>query len=211
MDERLNKNQISKAVIRRLPLYYRYLREKESGGAERISSQSIADALHLTASQVRQDLSRFGGFGQQGYGYNIASLAAEIGAILGVGELRGAVLIGVGNLGRALLGKFNFEQCGFRMLAAFDVDPKIVGTDIHGVHVFPADVLEEYSRRYSPSIAVLTMPSEETYTLAETLAKLGYSGVWNFTNRDLFAGDLPLVVENVHFADSLMSLRFKIK
>lgn len=211
MDERLDKNRISKAVIRRLPLYYRHLRELESSGAERISSQELAAALHLTASQVRQDLSRFGGFGQQGYGYNIASLAGEIGTILGIGELRGAVLIGVGNLGRALLGNFNFERCGFRMLAAFDVDPKIVGSDIHGVHIFPADVLEEYSRRYSPSVAVLTMPPENAEALAETLVQLGYSGVWNFTNRDLFTGDRPLVVENVHFADSLMSLRFKIK
>ena len=211
MDNQLDKKQISKAVIRRLPLYYRHLRELESGGAERISSQELADALRLTASQVRQDLSRFGGFGQQGYGYNISSLAGEIAAILGVGELRGAVLIGVGNLGRALLDKFDFEQCGFRMLAAFDVDPKVISTDIHGVHVFPVGVLDEYSRRYSPSIAVLTMPPENAEQLAETLVQLGYSGVWNFTNRDLFVGDRPLVVENVHFADSLMSLRFKIK
>ncbi len=209
--DRMEKAKISKAVIRRLPLYYRYLLELERRGDERISSQELAAALRLTASQVRQDLSRFGGFGQQGYGYNIASLRGEIGAILGIGELKGAVLIGVGNLGRALLGNFDFEGCGFRLLAAFDVDASIVGKDFHGVHVYPADTLDEFSRRYSPSIAILTMPPENAEAFAEKLAELGYSGVWNFTNRDLISEKRALVVENVHFADSLMSLRFSIK
>ena len=205
------RTNISKAVIRRLPRYYRYLTELEASGAERTSSQELAKALRLTASQVRQDLNQFGGFGQQGYGYNVSVLRSEISTILGIRESRGAVLIGAGNLGRALLGNFDFESCGFRMLAAFDIDPKVVGTTIHGTSVFPLDVLEEFSRRYGPSLAVLTLPADAAPAVAERLAALGYSGVWNFTGRDPTGKHPSLEIENVNFADSLMALRFRIK
>lgn len=212
MDDRFSgKANISRAVIRRLPKYYRLLKNLERSGEERVSSQELAAALGFTASQVRQDLNHFGGFGQQGYGYNVASLRAEIGLILGISEPRGAVLIGVGNLGRALLRNFNFENCGFRMLAAFDVDPAIVGREIHGVSVFPLDVLEEYAWRYSPSVAVLTLPSSEAEAVVDRLAALKFSGVWNFTSRDLSQRAPSLAVETVQFTDSLMALRFKIK
>ncbi len=205
------KTKIPAAVIRRLPRYYRCLAALEREGAERTSSQELAQALRLTASQVRQDLNRFGGFGQQGYGYHVRPLREGIGAVLGVREPRGAVLLGAGNLGRAILKNFDFEACGFRMLAAFDVDPAIVGTSQHGVSVYPLDVLEEFTRRYRPSVAVLTLPASGAEEAASRLASLGYGGIWNFTGADLSENNRGLAIENVNFADSLMALRFRIK
>lgn len=212
MDERNGeKRKPSNAVIRRLPKYYRYLQELVAGGTMRISSHELASALGFTASQVRQDLNCFGGFGQQGYGYNVANLRDEIAAILGLDDRQGAVLIGAGNLGRALLGNFDFQDCGFVMLAAFDINEKIIGQEINGISVFPMEMLDGYSKRYHPAVAVLTLPPSAVGGIVDHLSELGYSGVWNFTNRDIHLSNTALEVENVHFADSLMALRYRVK
>lgn len=212
MDEKNGeKRKPSNAVIRRLPKYYRYLQELVSNETLRISSHELAAALGFTASQVRQDLNCFGGFGQQGYGYNVQNLHDEIAAILGLDDRQGAVLIGVGNLGRALLGNFDFQDCGFVILAAFDIDEKVIGQEINGISVFPMEMLDEYSRRYHPAVAVLTLPPSAVTDTVDHLAELGYSGVWNFTNRDIHPSNGSLEIENVHFADSLMALRYRVK
>lgn len=212
MDEKNGeKRKPSNAVIRRLPKYYRYLQELVARETMRISSHELAAALGFTASQVRQDLNCFGGFGQQGYGYNVANLRDEIAAILGLDDRQGAVLIGAGNLGRALLGNFDFQDCGFVMLAAFDINEKIIGQEINGISVFPMEMLDDYSKRYHPAVAVLTLPPSSVSDIVDHLSELGYSGVWNFTNRDIHLSNTSLEVENVHFADSLMALRYRVK
>ncbi len=210
-DKNGERRKVSNAVIRRLPKYYRYLEELEFQDVQRISSHELAAALGFTASQVRQDLNCFGGFGQQGYGYNIPKLRAEIASILGLDQKEGAVLIGVGNLGRALLGNFDFEECGFVLLAGFDIDPEVIGEEINGISVFPLEMLEQYSNRYHPTVAALTLPPEAAGEMIEKLCALGYRGVWNFTNRDIQPQSGTLEVENVHFADSLMALRYRTK
>ncbi len=207
----MKKEKISSAVIRRLPRYYRHLDELFRGGTVRISSSSLAKSMGLTASQIRQDLSCFGGFGQQGYGYNVERLRAEVADILGMNRNHTVAILGAGNLGRALMENFPFTSNGFSLTAAFDVDPKLVGTQISGTPVYHADALEEYLENDPVSVCVLTVPAGEAEKTARRAAACGVSGIWNFTNVELPQQDMPDVqIEDVHFADSLLTLSYMI-
>lgn len=207
----MKKDKISSAVIRRLPRYYRHLDELLRAGTVRISSSSLAKSMGLTASQIRQDLSCFGGFGQQGYGYNVERLRAEVADILGMNRNHTAVILGAGNLGRALMENFPFKFNGFRLVAAFDVDPKLVGTQISGTPVYHADSLEDYLNKDPVSVCVLTVPGGVAESTARRVAQCGVMGIWNFTNVELPQQDMPNVqIEDVHFADSLLTLSYMI-
>ena len=205
----MKKQHISDAVIRRLPRYYRYLDELHSRGIVRISSSTLGKRMGITASQIRQDLSCFGEFGQQGYGYNIMELRAEIGHILGVDEPRRLVIIGAGHLGHALLQNFDFAQGGFRLDTAFDISSALIGTTINGVAIRSLDDLDDYCAVNRPAVAVLTVPKAAAQEMADRLVALGVQGLWNFTNVELSV-DERVFVENVHFADSLLTLSYRI-
>ena len=200
------KQEVSKAVIRRLPRYYRNISELKGEGVQRISSRALAERMGLTASQIRQDFNCFGGFGQQGYGYNVDKLLEELGAILGLQDQRTAILVGAGNLGRALLNNFDFAASGFRLLCAFDADPELVGRRFGGHEVRAASGLLDYVSRRKPDVAVLTIPRGRSPELARELVEHGISGLWNFTGEDLHLEGLGIPVENVHLSDSLMTL-----
>jgi len=205
----MKRQHISDAVIRRLPRYYRYLDELHSRGVVRISSSTLGKRMGVTASQIRQDLSCFGEFGQQGYGYNIMELRSEIGHILGVDEPRRLIIIGAGHLGHALMQNFDFAQGGFRLDTAFDVSDALVGTEINGVNVRSMDELSGYCAEHCPAVAVLTIPKAAAQETADRLIRLGVRGIWNFTNVELSAPE-DVFVENVHFADSLLTLSYRI-
>lgn len=207
----MKKQKVSSAVIRRLPRYYRHLNDLFQSGTVRISSNALGDSMNLTASQIRQDLSCFGEFGQQGYGYNIEKLRGEISDILGMNRGHNAVIFGAGNLGRALIENFHFEKSGFTLSAAFDVDGAIVGTEIAGVKVYHTDTLEDYLAEHKVSVAVLTVPGHVAGVLADRLVARGVRGIWNFTNIELqLEKPEGVVVEDVHFADSLLALSYMI-
>ena len=201
-----HRQEVSKAVIQRLPRYYRNICELKAEGAQRISSRALAERMGLTASQIRQDLSCFGEFGQQGYGYNIEKLQEELGAILGLRAGRTAILLGVGNLGRALLNNFNFSASGFELLCAFDASPELIGRSFGGYEVRDAKELERYIDELHPDVAVLTIPRGNAPAIARSLVERGIRGLWNFTGEDLHLEGLGVPVENVHLSDSLMTL-----
>ena len=205
----MKKQRISDAVIRRLPRYYRYLDDLHSKGIVRISSNSLGVRMGITASQIRQDLSCFGEFGQQGYGYNIVELRAEIGHILGVDTQRRLVIIGAGHLGHALMRNFDFVQGGFVLDTAFDLSPALIGTKVNSVLIRPLSELEDYFAALHPAVAVLTVPKASAQETAERLVALGVKGIWNFTNVELSVPD-DVFVEDVHFADSLLTLSYRI-
>ena len=205
----MKKQRISDAVIRRLPRYYRYLDDLHSKGIVRISSNSLGVRMGITASQIRQDLSCFGEFGQQGYGYNIVELRAEIGHILGVDTQRRLVIVGAGHLGHALMRNFDFVQGGFALDSAFDVSPVLTGTKVNSVLIRPLSELEDYFAALHPAVAVLTVPKSSAQETAEHLVALGVKGIWNFTNVELSVPD-DVFVEDVHFADSLLTLSYRI-
>ncbi|MCI8869965.1 MAG: redox-sensing transcriptional repressor Rex [Lawsonibacter sp.] len=202
--------KVSTAVIRRLPRYYRHLSELQRKNVVRISSSALGRDMGLTASQIRQDLFCFGEFGQQGYGYKVDSLREEIGEILGISRGHTVVVLGAGNLGRALIENFKFSSNGFELLAAFDINEE-VGTEIAGVPVYHIDQLEEFLRERPVSVGLLTVPKTAALPTAERLAAAGVHGIWNFTNAEL---PLPersgVVVESVHFSDSLLTLSYMI-
>jgi len=202
------KRKISHAVILRLPRYLRHLEELRREGVVRISSGELGRRMEVTASQIRQDLSCFGEFGQQGYGYNIEMLIGEVSEILGIKHERRAIVIGAGNLGRAIIGKFPFAQYGFRLTAAFDLSPDVVGKTIADVPVRHIDELEAAIRESAPDVAVLTMSSESANAIAGRLIDAGVRGIWNFTNVDLTISGSGVVVENLHFSDSLLTLSY---
>lgn len=206
----MKKENISDAVIRRLPRYYRQLTELCERGVVRISSHSLGQEMNITASQIRQDFSCFGEFGQQGYGYNVEELRTEIGHILGVDKDHKLILIGVGNLGRALLQNFPFTQIGFTVDAAFDVDPSVIGKTVNGVSVYPMDNLEQYLQTHSVDVVSLTIPQSVAQETANRLVELGVRGFWNFTNVELASADPDVKFENIHFADSLLTLSYRI-
>ena len=206
----LKKDNISDAVIRRLPRYYRQLTDLCERGVVRISSHSLGQEMNITASQIRQDFSCFGEFGQQGYGYNVEELRAEIGHILGIDNDHQIIMIGVGNLGRALLQNFQFSQIGFRMDAAFDVSPAVIGTEVNGVPVYALDELDEYIRSHNVDVVVLTIPQAVAQEMATRLIDLGVHGFWNFTNVELTSSNPGVKFENIHFADSLLTLSYRI-
>ena len=206
----MKKENISDAVIRRLPRYYRQLTDLCGRGVVRISSHSLGQEMNITASQIRQDFSCFGEFGQQGYGYNVEELRSEIGHILGVDKDHHLIMIGVGNLGRALLQNFKFSQTGFSVDAAFDVAPNVIGTVVNGVAVHSMDSLEEYIRTHVVDVVVMTIPQAVAQETASRLIDLGVHGFWNFTNIELSSANPGVKFENIHFADSLLTLSYRI-
>ena len=206
----MKKENISDAVIRRLPRYYRQLTDLCARGVVRISSHSLGQEMNITASQIRQDFSCFGEFGQQGYGYNVEELRSEIGLILGVDNDHHLIMIGVGNLGHALLQNFPFSQTGFTVDAAFDVNPQLSGAVINSVPVYPMTQLDDYVQSHHVDVVVLTIPQSVAQDTANHLIGLGVKGFWNFTNIEL-SSQLPDVqFENIHFADSLLTLSYRI-
>lgn len=206
----MKKQKISDAVIHRLPRYYRYLDDLHNKGVVRISSSSLGAKMDITASQIRQDLSCFGEFGQQGYGYNVAELRAEIGHILGIDNGHRLIIIGAGHLGHALLQNFDFEKVGFHVDTAFDVSPEVVGTTIRGVTIHSMDELEDYVAQFHPNVAVLTVPQSVAQSLATRLIDLGIKGFWNFTNVELSSHKPDVFFEDIHFVDTLLTLSYRI-
>ncbi|MCR4693864.1 MAG: redox-sensing transcriptional repressor Rex [Pseudobutyrivibrio sp.] len=200
---------ISQAVIRRLPRYYRYLGELLDDGVERISSNDLSKRMHVTASQIRQDLNNFGGFGQQGYGYNVAYLHEEIGNILGVNETHNVIVIGAGNLGQAIAGYVKFEKHGFRIIGLFDINPELKGKRVRDLTIQMLDDLPEFVKHNDVEIAALTLPKTSAKTVAMKVVNLGIHAIWNFAHVDL--DDIEnVVIENVHLSDSLMQLSYNI-
>ncbi len=204
----MRRDNVSMAVIRRMPKYYRYLDELYQSGVDKISSRALAEQMGLTASQIRQDFNCFGGFGQQGYGYNVESLRSEIASIIGIDRSHNAVILGVGNIGRALIRNFAFSQCGFSLVAAFDSDAKMAGDMINKVPVLHIDELERFCKENRVDTAILTIPSKFAQDMAVRLAGLGIKGIWNFTNVELKVEGVT--VEDVHFSDSMMTLCYRI-
>ncbi len=206
----MKKAKISDAVIHRLPRYYRYLDDLYNKGVVRISSNSLGGKMDITASQIRQDLSCFGEFGQQGYGYNVAELRSEIGHILGIDGGHRIIVVGAGHLGHALLQNFDFRKVGFRIDSAFDLSPDLIGTTINGVTIRSMDELDAYVREQQPHVAVLTVPQSVAQPLADRLISLGVKGFWNFTNVELSTEVPGVFFEDIHFVDTLLTLSYRI-
>ena len=202
--------EISQAVIRRMPRYYRYLGDLLDEGVERISSNDLSALMKVTASQIRQDLNNFGGFGQQGYGYNVSYLYDEIGKILGLDRVHNIIIIGAGNMGQALANYPKFKRFGFAVTALFDINPKLKGKKICDAKIYMMDELEEYCNYHKVDIAALTLPRENAKEIATKLIDLGIHALWNFAHVDLNLDNSDVVVENVHLADSLMQLSYNI-
>ena len=205
----MEEKEISQAVIGRLPRYFRFLGELKDEGVERISSQELSTLMQVTASQIRQDFNNFGGFGQQGYGYNVEFLYEEIGKILGLYKKHNLVLIGAGNLGQALANYVNFEKRGFLIRGIFDANPQLCGKEVRGIKVFPMVELESFIKENDIDIGVLTIPKNSAVEVAKSLVNCGIKAIWNFAHVDL---DVPagVQVENVHLSDSLMKLSYNI-
>ena len=206
----MKRVKVSNNVIRRLPRYLRKLDELTEAGVSRISSGELGRQLGLTPSQIRQDFSCFGEFGQQGYGYNVEELRTEIGHILGVDNDHHLIMIGVGNLGRALLHNFPFSDTGFTVDGAFDVSPAIIGSTVNGVPVYSMEELDAYIRDHNVDVVVMTVPQSVAQDMADHLIALGVHGFWNFTNIELSSTNPNVKFENIHFADSLLTLSYRI-
>lgn len=204
------EKEISQAVIRRMPRYYRYLGELIDEGVERISSNDLSNRMNVTASQIRQDLNNFGGFGQQGYGYNVQYLYDEIGKILGLDSVHNIIIIGAGNLGQAIANYMKFERLGFIITALFDVNPEIIGKKVRGIEILPNSQLDEFCKNNRVDIAALTMPKANADFTAKHLVELGIHAIWNFAHVDLDLQDEDVIVENVHLSESLMQLSYNI-
>jgi redox-sensing transcriptional repressor len=206
----VNEKGISLAVIQRLPRYYRYLGELLENDVVRISSKELSERMKVTASQIRQDLNNFGGFGQQGYGYNVEYLYAEIGKILGLDKSYNIIIIGAGNLGQALANYTDFERRGFYIRGIFDVNPRLKGISIRGTEIRMIDELEDFVKKTPVHIAALTIPKLKAPDIAKEIVGLGIKAIWNFAPTDL---NLPpdVMVENVHLAESLMRLSYNLK
>jgi len=202
--------KVSIAVIRRLPRYYRYLSDLLKMDIERISSKELSQRMDITASQIRQDLNCFGGFGQQGYGYNVASLYTEVGNILGVNNNFHTIIIGAGNMGQALANYENFEKRGFKLVGIFDINPKLIGNKIRNVEILHMDELDDFVKNNRVDIAILTVPYQHIPEVAEKVASLGIKGLWNFSAMDLKLPYDDIIIENVHLSDSLMVLGYKL-
>jgi len=206
----MKKQRVSDAVIHRLPRYYRYLDDLYNKGVVRISSNTLGNKMDITASQIRQDLSCFGEFGQQGYGYNVAELRSEIGHILGIDNGHRLIVIGAGHLGHALLQNFDFRKVGFEIDSAFDLAPALIGSEINGVTIRSMDELDDYIALHHPNVAVLTVPQSVAQPLADKLISLGIKGFWNFTNVELSTEAEGVFFEDVHFVDTLLTLSYRI-
>ena len=204
-------NGISELVINRMPRYYRFLGELIAQGITRISSRELSERMGLTASQIRQDLNCFGGFGQQGYGYNIQQLYEEIGMILGLDRPKKTVLIGAGNLGRAIAAHMSFESKGFKLIGIFDKKESLKGQLIKGLPIRHIDDLDDFCKENLPTCAILCIPKSGAEELCDTLIALGIKGIWNFSHCDIALKYPGIVVENVHLGDSLMKFSYNIK
>ncbi|MCI6499068.1 redox-sensing transcriptional repressor Rex [Lachnospiraceae bacterium HCP1S3_C3] len=203
------KNGISTAVVKRLPRYYRYLGELMEAGTERISSGELSKLMNVTASQIRQDLNNFGGFGQQGYGYNVEYLYNEIGRLLGVDRRHNIIVVGSGHLGQAIANYTNFERRGFIVKGMFDKNPDIIGRNVRGIKIMGMEEIGDFIKKNKIEIAALTLPKQQAPEIAENLVAYGIKGIWNFAHVDL---KLPkgIVVENVHLSESLMRLSYNL-
>ena len=204
----MKRVKVSNNVIRRLPRYLRKLDELQENGISRISSFELGQQLGLTPSQIRQDFSCFGEFGQQGYGYNVSGLREQIASILGMDRGYRAILVGVGNIGHALMDNFSFAECGVELAAAFDIKECLIGTEFKGVPILAETQLEEYLKTHDIAVAVLCVPKEVAVNVTKILTDNGIEAIWNFTNMELTEPNSPIIVENVHFSDSLLSLSY---
>ena len=207
----MKENNISSSVIKRLPRYYRFLGELKKQNVLRISSSALAKLMNLNASQIRQDLNCFGGFGQQGYGYNVEMLYGGIGEILGLNTPTKAIMLGVGKLGVVVAENMNFKKQGFELIGAFDIDPNVLGKTVAGLTVLSVEKLEEFCKENGPVAAFMCVPASAAAELSEKLIELGVTGFWNFSHYDIAIKHPEVSVENVHFGDTLMCLSYKIK
>ena len=204
----MESKEISKAVIARLPRYYRYLQDLLEEGTERISSNELSKRMQVTASQIRPDLNNFGGFGQQGYGYNVQYLFEEIGKILGLDREHNIIIVGAGNLGQALANYVEFEKKGLMIKGIFDVNTRLIGNTVRGIEIRMIDEVEAFIRDNKIEIAALTVPKSKAEDMAKLLVTYGIKGIWNFANIDLHTIE-NVVVENVHLSESLMKLSYR--
>ena len=205
----MEQRKISRAVISRLPRYYRYLGDLLEAGVERISSSDLSKKMHVTASQIRQDLNNFGGFGQQGYGYNVKYLYTEIGKILGLDIVHPMIIVGAGNLGQALANYVEFEKRGFKLVGIFDVNPVLEGIAVRGIEIQMISDLPFFMKENNIEIAILTLPKNKARDMAEILIENGIKAIWNFAHIDLDTPD-DVIVENVHLSESLMTLSYNL-
>ena len=205
----MEAKQISKAVIKRLPRYYRYLGELLEDNVERISSNDLSKKMRVTASQIRQDLNNFGGFGQQGYGYNVKYLYTEIGKILGLDTVHPMIIVGAGNLGQALANYVEFEKRGFKLVGIFDVNPVLEGIAVRGIEIQMISDLPFFLKENNVEIAILTLPKNKAIDMADILIENEIKAIWNFAHVDLDTPD-GVIVENVHLSESLMTLSYNL-
>lgn len=205
----MEAKQISKAVIKRLPRYYRYLGELLEDNVERISSNDLSKKMRVTASQIRQDLNNFGGYGQQGYGYNVKYLYTEIGKILGLDTVHPMIIVGAGNLGQALANYVEFEKRGFKLVGIFDVNPVLEGIAVRGIEIQMISDLPFFLKENNVEIAILTLPKNKAIDMADILIENGIKAIWNFAHVDLDTPD-GVIVENVHLSESLMTLSYNL-
>ena len=204
------KKNISIPVIRRLPRYFRFLSLLEGRGIHRISSKELAEKMNVNPSQIRQDFNCFGDFGQQGYGYIVDQLRKTTGDILGLSSEHKTIIVGAGNLGKALISHIVFEDFGFKLIGAFDVSPSLVGTKINGYEILDMNKLSDFCKEEQPVMAIICIPSEETPEVVKTLYELGIRNYWNFTLHDISLDYNDVIVENIHMNDSLMTLCYRI-
>ena len=206
----LFEKSISRAVIKRLPRYYRYLGDLLQQGVDKISSKALSEIMHVTASQIRQDLNNFGGFGQQGYGYNVEYLFNDIGKILGLNENHNVIIIGAGNLGRAIANYTDFEKRGFVIKGIFDTNPELIGEKVNGLEIMDFNVIDKFLKENDKvQIATITVPRDKAIEVASKLVTLGIEAIWNFAPIDLHLSS-NVIVENVHLTASLMQLSYKL-
>ena len=203
-------NKVSMTVIRRLPKYYRYLGELLNKGINRISSQELSDLTGFTASQIRQDLNNFGGFGQQGYGYNVEELKYELGKILGLDKEYNTVIAGAGNLGQAVANYKGFEDAGFKVLSLFDKNPKLLGLKIRDIEIRDVDEMDKFIKDNNVEIGIISTPKDNAQEIADIYARSGIKGIWNFAPADIKVPE-TIVVENVHLNESLFILSYFLK
>lgn len=206
-----HRSHVSDAVVKRLPGYYRYLRELENSGITRISSQELGAQMGLTASQIRQDINCFGGFGQQGYGYHVSELKMRIAEILGLAQDYHVIIVGAGNIGRAVANYPGFERDGFKVRAIFDVSSALIGIEVHGVVVQPMEKLDGWLKNHQVDIAVLAVPADTAKLTFDYLVRGGVRGVWNFAPVDLSSEAGNVAVINVHLSDSLHILSYRLR
>lgn len=204
-------SSISNSVIKRMPRYYRFLGELVNQGITRISSRELSERMGLTASQIRQDLNCYGGFGQQGYGYNVTALHDEIGKILGVDQNYRTILVGAGNLGKAIATHMNFEKRGCSLIGIFDIRKELTGTETAGIKIQNMSTIEAFCKEKNPAVAIFCIPKTAAQELADRLIKLGIKAFWNFSHYDLKIDYTDIAVENVHLGDSLLTLTYGVK